>query len=85
MRHPVAHRVALHATDDAQVLLPVDSQVEQGVHPGVGGKGEAQLAALDGDGQGIDAVPVDHRRHLPLGPQPPRRPGTLLATYLCTE
>jgi len=53
----VAHRVALHVTGQGEEGLIAGLQLKELVGAGLTGKGDAQLSALDGDGDRLGAVP----------------------------
>ncbi len=64
------HGVALQILDDRRVHGAVDGEVEHGVETGGAGHSEAQLAAVDADGQRRHAVAVHDTRDAVLAAQP---------------
>ena len=70
MQHVALDRVALHLLHDRQLgRVPVDLEVDECVHTGVGGQRVAQLSPVDAHRDGVAAEPVDGGGHLAFRPQ----------------
>ena len=83
--HRALQRVTLQLAGHGQVAGALDLQPDEGVETGFLVQREPEGLAVDGQGLGCDAVAVQHGRHLSLGPQPARRPGSGGTANLCFE
>ena len=64
-----ADRVALHLFDDGRVAGATDLQGQHGVGAGGTAEREAELAAFDGDADGLHAAAVQNTGDVTLGPE----------------
>ena len=66
----------LQVLNDRHVPLTLHLELDDGIHPGFGGQGPAQVRPVHGDGYRLGSEAVEHPGNPAIATNPPARTGT---------